>query len=225
MDIGFATINKKVDGTIINIIKNAFLKNKKLFNKTPKKFKIIICDNQEELKKNAKYYYQSWMTATVLRDSTLVTKSPDFIERKRKFKKKDFPSIINHEMNHVFWNDFYKATCKPCWLLEGFAVYAGGGFKSTKKELKEMIKKYDVDYSILQYRYLERNFKKGHIPIYPVWGEFTRFIAKKYGAKKIVKLLDEYSKTLKRKDYDKTFNYIFKKTEKELFGKFLEGLK
>ncbi len=226
-DLGFGVLisKEKVDDKTVRSIREAFKKNKKIFGKVPRKFDILFCDTEKELKKEAKYYYQPWMTATVLRDNTIVTRSPDFIEKKGRFRKKDFSSIMDHEMNHVFWNDFYNATCKPVWLLEGFAIYAGKGFIMTKKELKNMIEDYDIDYSILQYRYLERNFRKGHIPLYPIWGAFTQFLVEKYGHKRIVGLMDRYSEKLTRGHYDKLFREIFGKTEKQVFDEFLKRFK
>jgi len=220
-DIGFATIHRNLPITseIINPIIKGFKLNKKIFKRTPKKFKVIICDNEKDLKKEAKYYYQKWMTATVLRNNNLVTRSPAFIEKIGRWKRKDFPSIINHEMSHVFWTFLYKHP-KPCWLDEGLACYIGKNFRITKKELKEIIRKYKVDYSFVDYRPLKRKFTKGHYPRYPVWAEFTRYIVGKYTIADIIKLMDGFVKKPVRKEYDRLFRKYFGKSERNLFGEF-----
>lgn len=221
-NLNFAMIlrNKKIDNEITDAVKKAFEINKKIFKKNPKKFKIIICDTEKEFKKEAKYYYQRWGTGTVLRNNNLIMRSPDFIEKIGKWKKKDFKNIMNHEMNHVFWTDFYSIT-KPCWLLEGLACYVGNHFILKKKELKKIIQKHEIDYSIIDYRYLERNFKAGHMPRYPIWCAFTKYIIKKNSIKKLIILMEKYSKNPTKQNYNKLFKNLFKKSEKQLFKEFL----
>ncbi len=225
-DIGFARIfsNKKTGKSLELIFRNAWLKNKRIFRKTPSKFRIVICDTEREMKKKAKYYYKPRITATVLRDNTLVTRSPGFIEKIGKFSRKDFPKIVNHEMNHVFWNDFYNTT-KPVWLLEGFACYAGENEMVGKDRIKKIIKEREVDYSILHYRYIESKFAKVRPFAYKIWGGFTRFIIKKHGAGSIVRLMNEYSKKIAGRHYDRVFKRIFRKPEEELFEDYLESLR
>lgn len=224
-DLGFAIIKRdlKISLDITRIFSNSYKKNKKLFGKKPKKFNIIICDTEKEFKKQAKYYYFKWGTATVLRNNNLITRSPDFVEKIGKWKKSDFQNIINHEMNHVFWGDFYGST-KPCWLLEGLACHVGKNFLLSKEELRKLLKKYNVDESLLDYRYLKRNFKE-HYPRYPIWANFTNFIAKKYSIKKLIKFMSMYTKNPNFLNYKNKFKSEFKKDEKDMFKEFIKSIK
>jgi len=225
-DLGFVVIkrNQEITPELVRAVSRSFELNRKIFRRKPTKFKVIICDTEKEYKKAAKYYYSKRGTGTVLRNNDLIIKSPDFIEKIGRWKRSDFPKIMDHEMNHVFWTDFYYFT-KPCWLLEGFACYIGKSFVLSKKELKEVIKKYKVNSSILEYRYLDRNFRGGHYPRYPVWEGFTRFIAKKHGARKFIKLMDLYIKNPSLSNYKGLFKQLFRKSERELFEDFLKSLK
>ncbi len=218
----FATIhrNKPISKYIINSLNKAYKINKTLFKRSTPKFKIIICDNEKDFKKNMRDYYFKWGTATVTKGGNLVTRSPEFIEKIGKWKKTDFLPIMKHEMNHVFW-EFYYGINKPCWLLEGFASYVGESFNLTRKQLHNMIKKYKVDYSILHYRYFRKKFEKGHIPIYPIWANFTKYLAKTTSSYTIIRLMDLYIKNPTKQNYNKQFKRLFKNTEKQLFNEFL----
>lgn len=224
-ELEFAQIfsNKKIDDNLVKIFKKAYSINNSLFKRSPEKFKIIVCDTEKEFKKEAKYYYQKWGTATVLRNKTLVTRSPDFVKKIGKWKKKNFPNIMTHEVNHVFWYDTYKKWT-PNWLVGGLACHIGNNLILSKNELKKIIKRYNMDHSILNYRYLKRNFKRGHYPRYPIWANFTRYIVKKYSINKLIKLMNEYIKNPRKKHYQKVFKNIFGLTDKELFKKFLNSI-
>lgn len=215
--------NKPIGNNLINIFKKAFSRNLSIFKKSPKKFNIIICDNENDFKREAKYYYQKWATATVLRNNNLVAKSPEFVDRIGRWEQKDYQGLINHEMSHIFWQDFYHSS-KPVWLSEGLACHIGNNFISTKNQLELIIKKYKVNLAILEYRYIKRNFKNGHLPRYPVWANFVKYLINKNSVGKIIKLMDNYSKHPTKPNYYKMFKNIFRKTDKQLFEEFLENV-
>ena len=170
-NIGFAIIyrNKPILNSLVNVFTKAYKINKRFFGKDVKSFRIFVCDNESDFKKQMKYYYKKRTTASVMRNNDLITRSPEFIGKVGRWDKKLFPKIMVHEINHVFWNSFYR-TCKPCWLLEGLACYVAGFRKLSKKQLKNLVNKYKIDYSILDYRYLKRKFKiSPQIVKYPIW--------------------------------------------------------
>lgn len=81
-DLGFAMIqqNSPIEPAIKRLFISAYQKNKNIFRRgLKKKFNIIICNDQEEWKKECKYYYFPEAAGTVLRDSTLIVKSLDFL--------------------------------------------------------------------------------------------------------------------------------------------------
>ncbi len=225
-DIGFALIIRKkpIDSYLVDVFKNAYSINKRFFKKTPKKFKIIICDNEEEFKKEAKYEYRKYITGTVLRNNNLVMRSLGFVLKIGRWDKNGYKNLVNHEVNHAFWCSLYK-TWNPIWLVEGLANYIGTNFILKRKELAKVIKEYKVNSSILNYRPLVRYFKEGHYPRYPVWSNFTDYIAKRYSANKLIKLMNEFSKNPTKKNYIIIFKKIFGKSDKEMFNDFIKFLR
>ena len=225
-DIGFAVIhrNKEINNEITHAFRNAFRVNKKFFRNKPRKFSIIICNTEQELKDQAKYYYQPWLTATVLRNCTLVSRSPEFVAKVGRWKRKDFQSIMNHEVSHVFWLDFYGIT-KPVWFSEGLANHIGKNMMLPSHELARMMRKHHVNHSLLDYRYLKRKFNLGHIPRYPVWDNFTRYLSRRFGDKKLLQFLSVYMKKQTKKNYANSFIHIFGSTDKRLFSEFQKAIK
>ncbi|MBI3190895.1 hypothetical protein HYZ41_04290 [archaeon] len=225
LETGFATIhrNKSLDRSIVRYFSNAFKINKRFFYKTPKRFNIIICDNEKEFEKESGKYYQKLFTAVVTDNRNIVIMSPEFIARKRQ-KNRDFQQICTHEMSHVFWYSFYK-TWTPSWLMEGLPCHVSNGFLLNKRKLLDIIYEYNVRSDILDYKYIKKNFKKGHIPRYPVWANFTRFISKKYSDRKVIEFMDVYSKKKNKNHYRQTFKKAFGKSDTQLFQEFLVSLK
>lgn len=220
--VGFATAerDREIEGSILRILKKAYAINRKIFRKPIPKFRIIICDTEGDFMRKSGHHYQKWSTATVLRNGNLITRSPDFIERVGKWRRTDFPNIMNHELNHVFWKALYHHI-KPIWLMEGLACHIGNNFILGRGELKHLIRKYRVDSSILEYRYLKRNFDSGHYPRYPVWANFTMYIVKKYSVRRTIRFMERYSAKPFKENYKGTFKKTFGKTGKELFNEFL----
>lgn len=93
-----------------------------------------------------------------------------------------------------------------------------------REELKSLIRKYRVVPSVLEYRYLKRNFGSGHMPRYPVWANFTRYIVKKYSVSRIMAFLDRFFMKPSKENYKRLFKQVFGKTERELFNEFLRRL-
>lgn len=223
IDMGFAQISGQADKKLQKEFRKALLFNKRIFRKNPEKFRIIICETEKDFRKMSRCHYQKWASAVVLNDSTLVMRNPRFILSKGKWKRKDIPNIVRHEMCHVFWINFYK-TWSPYWLAEGLPCHVGGNYISTKIKLRSSLKNHAIGPEILDYRYLKRNFSKGAQPRYMLWANFTRYLTKKYSTKKLIKFMEEFSRDTTRKKYEVTFKKIFGKTDKQLFKEFLEKI-
>jgi len=221
-DLGFAKIyrNLPLNNKLVNIFKKSYNLNNKFFNKKPKKFKIYVCDNEEDFKKYSKPYYAK-VTAVALGLKGITLKSPKFMAKSSRWKEKDFFNIVNHEMNHVFWYHICK-TWSPQWFVEGLACYVGKNFNYSKRELKELVKKNKESYKILDFRYLRRNFKSGTLVMYSIWDAFLKFIIKNYSIKHIKKFICEFSLKPTLSNYKKIFKRIFGKSDRKLFNEFLK---
>ncbi len=223
--VGFAIIERDgpIDKNIVKIFRKAYATNLALFKRPPKKFRIIICETEAKFREEAKYYFQKWATATVLRNQNLITRSPDFIEKIGRWKRRDFQNLMNHEMNHVFWGSLYKTT-KPSWLSEGLACHVGNNFILKKAQRRELAQKYTIDPSLLDYRYLRRKYKSGHVPKYPLWANFTRHLIQKYSERRIIGFMDRYSKNPCLMRYGEIFERIFGKNIHQLFEEFMKDV-
>ena len=210
--------SRPVDINLSRSFDKAYEANRRLFGKNPGEFRIIICHSQEEFRKESKYYYTKWATATVLRNGKLVIKSPFM---KTKWRRSYYPNIIMHEMCHVFWTRLYRTT-KPLWLNEGLACHAGKNFSGY--DLKMLVGENKISSSILQYRYIKKRLT-GHIPFYPVWQGFVDHLILKNGSQEIIALMDGYSKKPDKERYDKIFRRVFGDSEKRIFNGFLMSLK
>jgi len=222
-DIGFALIfsSKPIKNSLINSIKKAYKINLKYFYKKPDKFSVYVCDSEKDYKKYTKNYYLKWSTAITMRNEAIVIRSKEFVEKIGKWKKRDIQNIIIHEMCHLFWWSILK-TWQPYWLAEGLACHIGKSFTVSKDKLKETIKKYNVDYKILDFRYLKRKMT-GHFPRYPVWQAFTDYLVKGYSEDLIKKLLKSFSIKKTKGNYIKDFHKIFRKSERIIFNEFIEN--
>jgi|SRR3989344_767260 len=225
-DIGFATIlrNKEVNNKIKNIFIKSYKINLSFFQKKPSKFIIYLCDNEEEYKKYSRPYYSINSTAVGLGERGIATRSPEFIEENKSWEAKDFQKLMNHEISHVFW---YKLihSWSPQWFVEGLACHIGNNFFLDKIKIKEIIEKHKINYKILDYKYLRRNFKKGHFPRYQIWQSFFSYLMSKYGKNSIKKFIFTFSKKPTKNNYLNCFRRVFGLDEKEIFKEYLTFLR
>lgn len=221
-DLKFAVLisSKKVPIKIKNWIFNAYEKNKKIFGGAPsKKFKIIICNSDKEWKEESKYYYFPFGAGTVLRDGTFVVREQKFL----KGNDKNYKILLDHEMNHAFFALIYGLT-KPVWIHEGLANFVGG-YPLSKKEILKNIKQKRINYKILQYRYLHRNFSNKKVVLlnYSIWKYFIEFISSnKPGV--IISFMNKFIKSSIKADYTKLFLRYFGKNPKDKFQTFIKWL-
>lgn len=230
-DIGIAIIsrNKPIDKKIKDIFIKSYKENLKYFPKRPSKFQIDVCDTEEEYKKYAKHYYSKFSTAVGLGERGITTKSPEFTEKIGQWRVNDFQNLMNHEISHIFWFKLCH-TWSPQWFVEGLACYIGNNFPLKNIKLKEMVQsprnnnKGKITSQILDYRYLRRNFKKGHFPRYQIWQAFFNYIIDKYGIDIIKKFILDFSKNPTKKNYQKSFREFFGSNDKVIFNKYLISL-
>lgn len=225
-DIGVAIIlrNKKIDKNIKNIFVKAYKENLKFFPQKPSKFQIFVCDTEEEYKKYSKLYYSKQSTAVGLGEKGITTRSPEFVEELGQWEVKDFQNLMNHEISHVFWYNLCH-TWNPQWFVEGLACYIGNNFPLKNNEMSRIINKDKINYEILDYRYLRRNFKRSHFPRYQIWQSFFTYLNNRHSKDSIKKLILCFSKNPAKKDYKTCFKKIFESSDKAIFNEYLTTLK
>jgi len=221
-DIGIAIIlrNKPIDKRIKDIFIKSYKENLKFFPKKPSKFLIFVCDTEEEYKRYSKPYYSKWSTAVGLGEKGITTRSPEFTEKIGQWKIKDFQNLMNHEISHIFWFKLCH-TWSPQWFVEGLACYIGNNFYLNDNELKKIITKDKTTSQILDYRYLRRNFEKGHFPRYQIWQSFFTYLIDKSGKDSIKEFILAFSKNPTKKNYQKCFKEVFGLSDKVIFKEYL----
>lgn len=216
--------NKPIPAKILNQANNYFEQNKTFFSKQPNSITIDLCDTTQELKKAAKPYYSDWISAVAHKDKRIAMKSPQMLEQTSTWAKEQFYSILKHEINHVFWHNQINSW-SPQWLVEGLACYVGNHFDLSKEEQIIIVKKYKVTNSILDFRWMNKNFKTGHYPRYPIWSGFTRFLIKTHSENKLKEFTKKIPLNVTKKEYETLFKKVFGKSDKDLFNNYLEWLK
>lgn len=186
-------------------------------------FLVVLCHTKQEFKKESRYYYVPYATALVLRNKNIITKSPELIKSEKRWSEKDFVNILAHEMAHSFWYSMLKVWT-PNWLSEGIACNIGKQFFLSKKEMKKLLQKDHVDFSFIDFRYLPKKLGTHTIDRYKVWSNFTRYLLKSYGKKKVLLILKKYAKNKNKSNYESLFISIYKKSVRQMFKEYIDSL-
>ncbi len=203
---------------IINSCKKAYQKNKLFFGGDSHFFKITICHTEKEFKKRIEDRYYPWAKGGRLKNNDIVIRSPDNVlsNYKQYGGTKSFDTILIHEINHVFTcGKFMKKG--PLWLFEGLAMYLAN---QRPKNSNSIIKK--ATPKIFFYKYSHKKWDKYHLIAYPAYYLFTYYLIKKYGKQKLLNLIKASNKNTKKKDYEKNFQKVYNKKEKEMINEFLK---
>lgn len=109
-----------------------------------------------------------------------------------KYSEKDYEALIKHELTHIFFGVLSGSRQQPLWLSEGLAVYLSGQNGQFRRPEKFV-------------RFL-RYYKNSDLHIYKESGFAVEFLVKKFGKKKLLRLI----KSLKEVDSEKKFSEKFK---------------
>ena len=116
-------------------------------------------------------------------------------ESSNKYSESSYSATIKHELSHAFYNIKSKGKNTPRWLCEGVAIYTSG-----QNKLKKIPIKFGNFLSF---------YENGGKDIYYESGFAVELLVKKYGKKKLLKLIlnkDGFSKLFK-KIYGFSSNY------------------
>jgi hypothetical protein len=128
------------------------------------------------------------------RDIYLLNPKKYKTESNHKYNKEDYAYLIKHELSHVFIRAFIKNYC-PLWFNEGLAVCLSGQlkFKTTPKKFMNFLSFYD----------------KGGKNIYSESGFVISLLIKKFGQRKILKLIKSLKTINNQKDFENKFFEIY----------------
>lgn len=112
-----------------------------------------------------------------------------------KYSDEEYSQIIRHELVHAFFGVLSEGKQKPSWLCEGLAVYLSGqnGNFTRPERLCRFLGYYDkVDASI----YKESGFA-------------VEFLARKFGKRKLIRLIKSLKRIDSKKEFAKEFRKIY----------------
>lgn len=198
-------INKEKNiNQIMFLIKKAYLKNKRFYNKNIKKFKINLVYSRKELDKFWKKKTQKWCIAFAT-ETKIYIFSPQILEKVSIHKKEAFYNTLIHEINHLFYQNIFE-TYKPLWLSEGLAL----NLETNKNQTKISLNPKSL-YSIkLPFLFISKEYNKKVEEISFLSYLATKYLLKKYNKLRLLNLLNLYSKYPKKIKFIKLFNEVYK---------------
>jgi len=116
-------------------------------------------------------------------------------ESSNKYSVTSYTATIKHELSHAFYNIKSNGKNTPRWLCEGVAIYTSG-----QNKLKRPIDKFT---NFLCF------YENGGKDIYRESGFAVEILVKKYGKKKLLKLISSLNTVNNNKNFCKLFKKIY----------------
>ena len=119
-----------------------------------------------------------------------------------------FDEFVFHEINHVFYTKLVGSQC-PFWLIEGLATYHTRTWEVDKEGWRTYFRGVSQLEKYYYYRWIKKRYYKdpGTFIVFStlVYG----YLYETFGKKKILTLLQEYSKKRSKKTFEKAFKRVF----------------
>ena len=201
--------NKNIDKGIEKYFKSGYNTNKKFFKINLKHFKIKIWYSRKDFNKKLKSPVRSRFPANsgMKQNENMDVMSPSILRRensKFNFDTKYLNMLSRHEMCHRFMYQKWKFIV-PCWLNEGLCCIVAKQSIYLDKNKKKIIPLKKLHYF------------KDWTKYYNYWQAYsmTKFLIKKYGKKKLNKLLKNLKENENYSKFCKKFEIIYKITPEE----------
>ena len=111
------------------------------------------------------------------------------------YRKAEYIALLKHEISHSFYNIISGGKHNPRWLCEGVAIYTSG-----QNKFKKPLVKFN---NFLDF------YDKGGSGIYYESGFAVELLVKKYGKKKLLKLIGSLDTVKNKNDFSKLFKKIY----------------
>lgn len=141
---------------------------------------LVVCHSKAEWKRATKYYHFEFARGVVLRDGTVIVKSPKLAQRSITQWKK----VVAHEINHTYWAELSprgRDLWSPIWLLEGLAcLVAKNDVVMGAPEMRRAVGQLPAN-SLLPYRYRASLFPDYQTvkAYYSLWYHFLVWLTRK----------------------------------------------
>jgi hypothetical protein len=116
-------------------------------------------------------------------------------ESNHKYTKESYIALLKHEISHAFYSITSKGKTNPRWLCEGVAIYTSG-----QNKFKKPITKFS---NFLDF------YDNGGGDIYYESGFAVEILVKKYGKKKLLKLIADLGVVKSKNDFINLFEKIY----------------
>lgn len=176
--------NKKVDSEadLIRLLELCYKRVKYYFTEDVDRIDVYFCYSRSEFNKYVRKETPEWMVG-VSGKTEIVIFSPAVIAKVSKHPTSDIAPVLTHEIVHVFTNQLFAFT-QPKWLVEGLAGYIAGQYK---KHQSDRIRPTELKLLHTQIGWKKlHNYKQAFL--------FTAYLMKKFGKRKIFKLIASLGK-------------------------------
>jgi len=217
-DLGFADLVCRESDIprVSKLARQAYSFNRKFFGTDLKKpFHIVICYSRKELDKQWGGKTKEWLTGLANED-TIATFPGPLIRKHNPKRWASLAGTLKHEINHMFFHQL-TSHYTPSWLMEGLACQFGLYRLDAQDKRKLKGKRPHLIESTADGSF----FKKSQF-LYPMGYLAVRYLMRKHGKARMLRLLARYSKKPTKSGFDtafqKTFGYSVKELEERVFG-------
>jgi hypothetical protein len=116
-------------------------------------------------------------------------------ESSHTYTKESYIALIKHELSHLFYGIHSKKKQGPAWLSEGVALYTAG-----QNEMRTKPHKFKVFLSF---------YNEGGAPVYGEAGFVIELLVKRYGKRKLLRLLKSLQNISSEKQFNESFHKIY----------------
>lgn len=171
--------SRTLSGKEWKALRAALVVNENFFGYSLPRLNVLVCHSRGEWKRATAYYHFEFARGVVMRDGTVVVKSPLLARR----SVEQWQKIVAHEINHAFWmqgSSRGRDLWSPIWLLEGLAcLVAKNDVVMHARAMRKAVRQLRVR-SLLPYRYRASLFPDYETVrrYYSLWCHFLRWLTR-----------------------------------------------
>jgi len=155
---------------------------------------VRFVNDRKEIDKFLGYKTPRWLVGWAHKGKIYILRPENYnAESIHKYSDKDYYQLIKHELAHLFFLKLSNGKAEPDWLWEGTSLFLSG----------------QLDKKMNEYKSFLRYYKKTGPGVFKESGNAVSFLVKKYGAKKLLSLIESLKKIKSKADFKKNFEKIY----------------
>ncbi len=207
LNIGSCTVlfrnNDNSVAKIVSAVRKAELDNESFFGFKPKKYFVELVYSDDEYDKKTGLINIRTSRGGFVVKNRIIMFSP--IIRNPAF---DLESFFYHEINHVFYW-FLIGSYNPVWFSEGMATYLMKTYKIDVISWKKYFRAVEKPERFLYYRLIKKKYYENEDKFYSLSFIVYGFLHKKFGGKKIIMFLKDFSVNPRKYYFEELFKNYF----------------